>query len=77
MCWCYNISKNKAWELQFDRFPSGPPMEFTIEYTTTGDHCGFEIRIQLFSLYFHFKIYDKRHWDYDNHKFINGDDDGN
>jgi len=44
--------------------------QFLLNWNKKTDHCGFTLDITFLIFYFHFNIYDCRHWDYDNEKFI-------
>ena len=64
------IYGHKYWELQIDKFEFDRLFEFHCEWSLKGDHCGFELRIEILSLFFQFLIYDNRHWDWDNNCFV-------
>lgn len=68
------ISKNKYWELQiscFKCFRLDKIFNFQCQWTLKGDHCGFSLIIGILTVYFHFLIYDDRHWNCKEDKFQN------
>lgn len=64
------LSKNKAFELESffwkDMSNLSNYFNFWIEWSYKGDHAGFTINLEILTFYFNFKVYDIRHWDYDN-----------
>jgi hypothetical protein len=44
-----------------------------MEWTRKTDHAGFEIRIALLGLHIDFNVYDGRHWDHLNDRWVNYD----
>ena len=67
------ITKNKSWEFQIDTFEVWNIFEFQISWRLKGDHAGFEVRLELVKWHCHFIIYDNRHWDDKNNKFLEGE----
>jgi hypothetical protein len=63
------ISKNKAWELEHT-FYDGMLLDFDFNFTTRKDHAGLDIVLGLLTYGIHFQIYDTRHWDYENQKWV-------
>ena len=60
------ISKNKSWEFEIIYSPT-ILLEFNLRIVTSGvDHAGLELDIGMLGLSLNAKIYDNRHWDYDN-----------
>lgn len=58
---------NKFWELQCtNEFTKETIFSFHLSLTQKCDHAGFDFCLEILSFYFCFKIYDCRHWDYDN-----------
>lgn len=57
---------NKYWELQITTAFEGPYFNFSINWTRKQDHAGFQFLIEIHKFMFDFKIYDTRHWDWDN-----------
>jgi hypothetical protein len=57
--------KNKAWELEHTYY-SGSLIDIDTSFSLNEDHAGFEFVFGLFGYGIHFRIYDTRHWDYDN-----------
>jgi len=66
------ISKHKYWEIQAE-MPSdlADLFGFNIELSSKRDHAGFRFEVELFRfIYFHLWIYDNRHWDYENDRWV-------
>ena len=61
--------KNKYWELEIST-DYKVDIKFLIEYTTKGDHNGFTFLVEVYRFSFSFKIYDIRHWDWENNKYV-------
>jgi hypothetical protein len=58
---------NKYWELQISLFENNPDIfNFVLNWSRKCDHAGFEFRVEILPFYFSFKIYDNRHWDFEN-----------
>lgn len=57
---------HKFWELQITNLFDGPYFNFQIQWTRQQDHAGFQILIEIYKFMFDFKIFDSRHWDWDN-----------
>ena len=57
-----NIS-NKYWELRVTKLIK-PCYNFIISYTTTGDHAGFDFKMNLWKLNIRICIYDNRQWNW-------------
>ncbi len=60
----------KFWEVQlttFDEYNSY--FKILIKWTRQCDHAGFNLTIELFSLYFCFQVYDSRHWNYGSNEY--------
>jgi len=67
-----SITKNKSIEIQFDKFEGSTNIfSFIFNLTHSMDHAGLNISIDIWKYSFHFIIYDNRHWDYDNNRYIN------
>ena len=63
------ITENKFWEFEI-LYYSKNLFEFVINLSMVGsDHAGIELEFGIFGLSINFKIYDKRHWDYENNKW--------
>jgi hypothetical protein len=45
-------------------------VEFHIGLSTQRDHAGFEINTSIFGFWARFQIYDNRHWDHENKKWM-------
>lgn len=59
------ISKNKILELQSGTWKEWSYLHFFLKWNRHADHCGFELNLEIFGLYFIFSIYDNRHWNYE------------
>lgn len=66
----FTVSKkyNKYGEIQSWNNYAGAtnPFDIKLSWTMKCDHAGFDFYIEIWSFMFNFKIYDNRHWDYDN-----------
>jgi len=62
--------KNKFWELQITTLWEGPYFNFHFEWSKKCDHAGLQILIEIHKFMFDFKIYDSRHWDWDNNTYV-------
>ena len=62
------ITKNKSWELQHT-FYDGTIFDSTFKLTTKEDHAGLELVFGILTYGIHFRIYDNRHWNYENNKW--------
>ena len=63
------MKPNKFWELQITNEFDCPWFNFQIQWTRKQDHAGFQILVEIYKFMFDFKIYDIRHWDYDNNSY--------
>ncbi len=70
--------KNKFWEIQISLFSPRDLIDFTLDTRWWGhDHAGLELRIQVLWLFMSFRLYDSRHWNYDENRFyFDGEDQG-
>lgn len=68
------ITKNKKWEVQL--YQHDPALlELILDTRFNGnDHAGPNITLGLLSYVFTVKLYDSRHWDYKNNKWIENED---
>ena len=62
---------NKFWEVQITKGPELFRIEF--EATTQQDHAGVNLELGLAGYCLHFTIYDHRHWDIDNNRWVQYD----
>jgi len=69
------IIKNKAWELEHT-FYDGLLVDCECKFTTKGDHAGLDLVLGLFGYAIHFRIYDTRHWNYDENRWYVYDEKG-
>lgn len=65
--------KNKFWEIQAYREEHWTEY-FNLHFSLTRkcDHAGLRFELNILSFGFEFMVYDKRHWDYDNDRWIQG-----
>jgi hypothetical protein len=67
------ITENKYWEFEIYK-QDHTLLDFNIDTNIVGkDHGGISILLGLLSYVVCAKIYDNRHWDYDNKKWIDHD----
>ena len=67
-CRGYKITKNKYFEIQFGHWSSLQEIfNFEFHIRTRSDHGGATFDLTILWFYFMIKLYDRRHWDYDNH----------
>jgi len=59
------ITQNKSWELEHT-FYDGMILDAECKFTTKQDHAGLELVLGILGYGVHFRIYDCRHWDYEN-----------
>lgn len=62
------ISTNKAWELEHT-FYDGVVFDIDCRLTTRQDHAGLELVLGILGYGVAFRIYDRRHWDYENSRW--------
>lgn len=76
MNWSKLITKHKFFEIQIDKFDTDPWQWFCFncEWERKGDHCGFEISIDIWNFIFRVCIRDTRHWNDDEDRFMTEDD---
>jgi len=55
---------HRFWE--FEVYKSNAIIRCILEFTTRQDHAGFGMELDLFGWGIDFKIYDHRHWDFEN-----------
>jgi hypothetical protein len=58
------IGKNMAWELEHNHY-SGSLFDIDFSWSIREDHAGIELTLGLFGYGIGFRIYDTRHWDYE------------
>jgi len=63
------LIKHKAWELEHTYW-SGQLIDLDIRWTRNTDHAGLELVVGMLGYGIHFCIYDTRHWDFDNNKWV-------
>ena len=67
--WSGFVTKNKAWELEIISC-SWYLLHAECELSIRGkDHAGFNLELGLLGFVVSFRVYDCRHWDYDNNKW--------
>lgn len=65
--WSGKVSTNKGWEVQFYKYAYNL-VELKLDLAWAGsDHAGPTVELNIFGYTAIIKMYDKRHWDYDNH----------
>jgi hypothetical protein len=69
----FKISKNKHIYIDLYRNSIFNFISFGLNVDFTRDHGGIMFDVCLFGLNLDFEFYDFRHWDYINHKFIEGE----
>jgi len=55
---------HKFWDLSICKRSS--IIGFTFDFTMRQDHAGFSLEIELFGWSIEYRVYDNRHWDYEN-----------
>jgi hypothetical protein len=63
------LGKNKGWELDIARYHWTEIFKFAVNQTFCCDHAGFVIEACLFGFDLEFRIYDGRHWNYQENRF--------
>lgn len=70
--WCktWHVSKNKSFEVQTTFWGASEMFSLDVDTHFWGeDHAGPEFRIEIMGLYLGVKLYDRRHWNYDEGRF--------
>lgn len=67
-CKADQLYKNKFWE--FEVYRSQILFEFGFNITTRCDHAGIDLTLGLFGHTIHLNIYDNRHWNYDEGRYM-------
>lgn len=70
--WCktWRVSKNKSFEIQTTFWGASEMFALDVDTHFWGeDHAGPEFRIEIMGLYLGLKLYDHRHWNYDEGRF--------
>jgi hypothetical protein len=62
------LTENKAWE--FEILKANCIVNLSLDFTTQCDHAGLQFAFGLLGYEMCFKIYDTRHWDYQNKTWI-------
>lgn len=66
------LSKYKNLEIEIYNNKMQDLFSLLIDLNLGGyDHCGPQFEISIFGFYFNIKIYDSRHWDYENNCWEN------
>jgi hypothetical protein len=55
-----NLGHQKQWSF----------IDFHIKWDRATDHAGFRVEIELFGFYFYFQVYDGRHWNYEQNRWM-------
>lgn len=78
MLWFAQLTKHVFIEIEFQYIPHSEEWYNWIylggSLSRKRDHAGFEINIDLYRFSFHFIIYDHRHWNYDEDRWVNYED---
>ncbi len=71
ICWGFKIAKNKAFEIQFGKWPweDSGYFDFSFRWNKKCDHAGISLSFEIFGLHLYFQLYDTRHWDDDKNKW--------
>jgi hypothetical protein len=65
------LSSNKNFEIQISKFQADNLLDIAIDLQWWGrDHAGPELDINVFGYMFNVKIYDSRHWNYDENRWM-------
>lgn len=65
------LSENKNFEIQISRFERSHLLDVAIDLGWWGrDHAGPELDLNVLGYMFNAKIYDSRHWNYDEHRWM-------
>jgi hypothetical protein len=71
-------TKNKYYNLQIGYYNEGRNgftfFDFKTELNSRQDHCGFWFELCLFNVYIIFYIYDNRHWNYEEKRWMTDED---
>lgn len=62
------LYKNKFWE--FEVYASNTLAELGLNITTRCDHAGIDLTIGLLGYTIHLQVYDNRHWNYDEGRYM-------
>jgi hypothetical protein len=66
--WAGQLSFNKAWEIEIYR--SDTIAEFETKITVREDHAGIMLGLGLFSYTLRAQLYDTRHWNYAEKRWV-------
>lgn len=69
-----NLSKNKTLELQSGTWLEWSYFDSRMKWNRRTDHAGFDFNIEILGLYFILTVYDNRHFDYENDRWMVYDD---
>ena len=74
-CKDWSLTKNKFLEIQVSRWTMNDIVSVSLDTRWYGqDHGGVRLNLELFGFMFCAQLYDNRHWDYDNHKWEDPND---
>ena len=69
------ISKNKAFEIQITKWSANKLFEIMLDLNWKGhDHAGPDLIIEIFGYFFNIKLYDIRHWHYEESRWETEED---
>jgi len=66
----WHLYKTKYLEVEINRYGINPLFNFVLDLCWRGqDHAGPSIEIALFGFWINLKMYDSRHWNYDENRW--------
>lgn len=70
----FKITTYKTFEIQTGRWKEHCPyFDFQFRWSRKCDHAGLRLGMELFGLHLYLELYDTRHWNYDNNKWCEYD----
>ena len=62
---------HKFWEIELLKLDKPENLfNFKVKWSIRGDHCGLELSIEIYKCYTNFLIYDHRHWNWKEDRFL-------
>lgn len=68
----WRVTKNKSLEVQLSKAGNGL-VGLSFRWDTRCDHAGLMIDLNLFRHFFIINLYDNRHWNHDENRYVNYD----
>ena len=69
---CWSLSKNKSLEVQLSK--AGKSLiGFSFRWDSHCDHAGVMLELNIFRHFFIINLYDNRHWNHDENRYVNYD----